>query len=325
MKLEHLDYLLTVADCGSIHEASRKLLLKQQYVSNVIKSLEEHFDTKIFERTSKGVVPTENGRYLIEKARIICDTYADMNASYLYPDNQKRIAETDRITLYLPAYLDSEYLVAVVDEFNEYFPNVDVTITSQLLREDYATVLADTSEHALLLYPCELDTETFTDRLDAVLSYEDLESTPLMLFAATTNPEAQKRSVISIKEALSLNLAILAPISLDASPIYKILRKYGEPTLTYIVDNPMMLFRLMQKRNCYTIAKHNILDNNPAILGIPFQESISLHLYLVYHPDVLESYAVRSLIQLIKKAAEPDQLNTHKKRLKAQPSVRLPP
>ena len=81
MNIEHLKYLVTVADCGSIHEASRQLLLKQQYVSNVMKSLERYFDVQIFERQSKGVVPTANGQYLIDKARkiltlfVICSTF----------------------------------------------------------------------------------------------------------------------------------------------------------------------------------------------------------------------------------------------------------
>lgn len=82
MNIEHLNYLITVADCGSIHEASRQLLFKQQYLSNVVKSLEEHFGTQIFERRPRGVVPTANGQFLIDTARQIIALYNTMENDF---------------------------------------------------------------------------------------------------------------------------------------------------------------------------------------------------------------------------------------------------
>lgn len=95
MNLDHLKYLVTVADCESIHEASRQLLLKQQYISNVIKSLERYFDVQIFERTSKGVTPTINGQYLIDKARTILTTYEERKTHTL--SRQSKVIRLQRI------------------------------------------------------------------------------------------------------------------------------------------------------------------------------------------------------------------------------------
>lgn len=298
MNIEHLKYLVTVADCGSIHEASRQLLLKQQYVSNVMKSLERYFDVQIFERQSKGVVPTANGQYLIDKARKILMLFDDMEASYQYPDNQKQLDCTESITLYLPAYLDSSQLIDALDTFNSYFPNVNVSLISHGLDETLPTQL--TVLNSLFLYPSSYSTEQFENKLPAELTYQTLHSVSLMLYAAKTNPLAQKYSVISIEKALTLPLALLIPRSTDISPVYQILQSYGTPNVQYMVDNPMLLFRMLQKKNCFTIAKPNILEGDNTIVRIPFEKPIQFDLRLIYHPDTLKSYAVRSLIKLMK-------------------------
>lgn len=298
MNIEHLKYLVTVADCGSIHEASRQLLLKQQYVSNVMKSLERYFDVQIFERQSKGVVPTTNGQYLIDKARKILTLFDDMEASYQYPDNQKQLDCTESVTLYLPAYLDGDQLVNVLDTFNEYFPNVEVSVVSHGLDESIHAQLA--ASNSLFLYPSHLSSEQFESRLPAGLTYQTLHSVPLMLYAAKTNPLAQKYTVIPIEKALTLPLAMLIPQSIDISPIYQVLQSYGKPNVQYMVDNPMLLFRMLKKKDCFTIAKPDILEGDSSIVRIPFEKPVHFDLMLVYHPDTLKSYAVRSLIRLMK-------------------------
>ena len=300
MNLDHLKYLVTVADCESIHEASRQLLLKQQYISNVIKSLERYFDVQIFERTSKGVTPTINGQYLIDKARTILTTYEEMEDSYLYPDNQKLLDCNESITLYIPVYLDSNQLLDVLDEFDSYFPNVTVTVISHGLNKTVATLL--TEPNSLFLYPANLNQEELTQRVPVELSWETISSVPLMLFAAKANPLVQKYPIISIEKALALPLALLIPQSVDISPIYQVLQSYGKPNLQYMVDNPMLLFRMLQKKNCFTIAKQNILTDDNSIVRIPFEKPVFLELLLIYHPDTLKSYAVRSLIRLMKKS-----------------------
>ena len=62
MNTEHLRYFLMTAKSGSIGKAANALHLKQQYLSNVIKSLEQQFGTKLFIRQAKGVTLTEDGQ-----------------------------------------------------------------------------------------------------------------------------------------------------------------------------------------------------------------------------------------------------------------------
>ena len=71
MNTDHLHYLLTIADCRSINKASEQLLLKQQYLSTLVKSLEKQFGIRIFDRNYRGVTLTTDGEYLIGQLRTI--------------------------------------------------------------------------------------------------------------------------------------------------------------------------------------------------------------------------------------------------------------
>lgn len=72
MNLQHLKYALEVGKTGSISQAAQNLYLNQPHLSKCIKELEENIGITIFNRTSKGVVPTKNGaEFLVYASNIV--------------------------------------------------------------------------------------------------------------------------------------------------------------------------------------------------------------------------------------------------------------
>lgn len=69
MELRLLEYMLRVAELGSINKAAADLLLSQPALSRHIAALEEEMGTKLFVRMQTGVVPTDSGNLLIDRAR----------------------------------------------------------------------------------------------------------------------------------------------------------------------------------------------------------------------------------------------------------------
>ena len=65
MKLEHLAYLKTIAECGSINQAAKKLYISQPTLSSIISSLEKELHAPLFERTKKGISLTEFGQKVV--------------------------------------------------------------------------------------------------------------------------------------------------------------------------------------------------------------------------------------------------------------------
>jgi DNA-binding transcriptional LysR family regulator len=71
MRLEQLNYLVVVAQCGSINKAAEKMFVSQPAVSSAIKMLECELQVQLLTRTRNGVVPTAHGEKVITDAEKI--------------------------------------------------------------------------------------------------------------------------------------------------------------------------------------------------------------------------------------------------------------
>lgn len=68
VKLKLLQYFKAIVDYGSISAASERLYIAQPPLSKALSQLEEQLGVTLFERTSKGMIPTEAGRHLYQRA-----------------------------------------------------------------------------------------------------------------------------------------------------------------------------------------------------------------------------------------------------------------
>ena len=71
MKLHHLRDLLAVADHGSLRAAAREIGIAQPAMTRSIQELERELGAPLFERKSRGIVPTPIGEAFIRRARSV--------------------------------------------------------------------------------------------------------------------------------------------------------------------------------------------------------------------------------------------------------------
>lgn len=72
MNLTELKYIVAIAQYGSVNAAAREMYVAQPNISKAIKNLEEEFGIRLFERSSAGMVPTEEGhRFILQSKRIL--------------------------------------------------------------------------------------------------------------------------------------------------------------------------------------------------------------------------------------------------------------
>jgi DNA-binding transcriptional LysR family regulator len=71
IELRQLRYAVATADAQSFSRAAARLNVKQITLSRRVHQLEEQLGVKLFDRTTRGAEPTENGRVVIEQARRI--------------------------------------------------------------------------------------------------------------------------------------------------------------------------------------------------------------------------------------------------------------
>ncbi len=81
-ELQSLRTLLAVIDFGSIHLAAKALYVSHSTASRQIRALEEHYGTRLFERSSAGAVPTQSclavadfARRMIAESELLIDSF----------------------------------------------------------------------------------------------------------------------------------------------------------------------------------------------------------------------------------------------------------
>ena len=88
MTLRHLKLFIAAADAGSITAAARQLYIAQPTVSIAVKELEEHYGICLFERISKRLRITEDGRRFLDYARHIVRLFDEMEQLFTDPERK---------------------------------------------------------------------------------------------------------------------------------------------------------------------------------------------------------------------------------------------
>jgi len=76
--LRHLKLFIEVADTGKMSLAAAKYYISQPTVSQAIKELEEYYNVLLFERLSKKLYITKDGKKLLRYARTVVQTFDEL-------------------------------------------------------------------------------------------------------------------------------------------------------------------------------------------------------------------------------------------------------
>jgi DNA-binding transcriptional LysR family regulator len=152
-RLESMSVVLAVAEAGSLSAAARRQKLPLATVSRKVSELEEHLRTKLFNRSSRALVPTDAGlSYIAAAKRILADiAEAERAASGEYTTPRGDLSVSTLVAL------GRLCLQPILAEFLATFPEVDVQLNLQdrtvdLLEEhiDVALRVGDLADSSLI-------------------------------------------------------------------------------------------------------------------------------------------------------------------------------
>ena len=103
MNITELRYLVAIMECGSVSAAAKRLYAAQPNVSKALKNLEEEYHLRIFERSSTGMIPTEQGRHFIEQAERVLRVMIPhaTYASYAAVDYLEKVSSIERLHIHI--------------------------------------------------------------------------------------------------------------------------------------------------------------------------------------------------------------------------------
>lgn len=140
MKMQQLEYFVTVSQCGSLGKAAEKLFTSQPNVSKVIHSLETELGTPLFERNPRGLKLNEYGKAIFEYANGIMT-----NAGCITSICKQHIPETFSVS----TFQSNSLARLLADLYNEY-PNIRINHRQANIEEIVKNVETNISEIGII-------------------------------------------------------------------------------------------------------------------------------------------------------------------------------
>jgi DNA-binding transcriptional LysR family regulator len=147
METRFLDSFVTIAECGSMAEAARRLNVTPTALAQRVRVLEDELHVKLIERSGRTVQLTEGGARVLARARRFQREVRELKAAA----SEDAFAGELRLGTISTAL--TGMLPAILSTLAELHPKVDVFIEADVSRLLYHNVLSEALDAALLIEP----------------------------------------------------------------------------------------------------------------------------------------------------------------------------
>lgn len=264
MKLQQLRYVVKVAECGSITEASRRLFVSQPSITASIRDLENEMGVHIFERTNKGVIVSEEGETFLGYARQVLDQADLLEGKYKGASEQ--VPHFSVICQHYSFAVNA--FVDVIREFDA--ARYDFTLREEQTHEIIEDVAHMKSELGIL-YLSEHNREVIERMLAAnELVFEGLFCATPHVFVCADHPLADHASV-TLEDLEDYPFLSYEQGSYNSFYYSEELTSTFERRKNIRVRDRATLFNLAMGLNGYTVCSGVISHelNGPGIISIP--------------------------------------------------------
>lgn len=169
MEIRHLRLVKAIVEEGSITRAQDSLHLTQSALSHQLKEAEQQLGTRIFLRINKKLVLTQAGEKVYELALEILNKLSTTQHSI----RQMLQGEVGEIRISTECYTSYYWLPALMQQFGQLYPNVDLKIVMEATHNPLQKLLGGELDVAITSDPIKSQnigyTEIFEDEMLAVV------------------------------------------------------------------------------------------------------------------------------------------------------------
>lgn len=286
MEIRQLTYFVTIAECSSFSEASRKCFISQSAISQQIKLLEDELGTSLFMRTSHRVSLTESGKMLLPLAK------STLNSIRLCKERMKEVNSMLKGSLSIGlTYSLESYLRQPFVTFMRLYPNVQLNIVYKTLPE-----LITMLRHNELDLAFGIKVEGEEDWVESkpVLQYR------LVAVMRDTHPLVH-REQLSFSE-LKLQRVILPEANIrDKNAIEHFLTTEAcEIKQCTFINDANAILNILMMGNFISILPEHIIKGYGNLRAVPVAELSQPFVSYAYYPkDAFRKKAVDCFLELI--------------------------
>ena len=192
MDIQVLEYIVTIADCGSISKASQKLFITQSGLNQQLIKLENRLGIKIFERDNHHLEITPAGQLIVDSAteilRIRRNTLtqlSDLHASI-----------SGLISLGLTHEHGIDVFTAIYQQFHQRYPHIDFSLAEKIVVDQYQMLGRGSLDLGIVLI------KKLPAEIQRTLIREDLYQEDLLLGIPLSHPLASRAVPLSAGKPL---------------------------------------------------------------------------------------------------------------------------
>ena len=201
MKINTIQYFVTLTECESINEAAKKLHVSQPSLSKSLILLEEELGAKLFVRSNSGIALTEIGKSILPEARLMLEYYK----------RWKQLANEvslNSINIYSHGSLVDFLIPDIIMSLKEDYPEIGIEQVPSPAPERFIT--KDTRNPALALTICTRKDESLFQ------TYVEMQGNePITLFKGCYECLVNRESPLAHKKTVSMadlkNLCLVTP------------------------------------------------------------------------------------------------------------------
>lgn len=203
MQLDTLKTIVAIADKGSLRKAADALCTSFQNTSRVLLQAEDEWNVQLFQRTSKGMIPTNEGQIALTTAREMLALYEKMLLQFQHsktaPAEQPNDSIAGTLRLTSSIMVNNAFLNDLLLEFSMQYPRINVG----LFEEDAYLIQNNATTHIALAPRINTDAPLSSDGIQPLLEDQ------VVLLVKSGSLFDQQQS-ISLKKIAELPLVLIA-------------------------------------------------------------------------------------------------------------------
>lgn len=273
MRVETMEYFITLARTGSIRQAAAELYITNQGLSQALQQLESELNTKLLYRHGKVLQLTAAGTVFLKYAERVLSLYEEMKEELRPFGSALANAEKERLTIYVTPIISHTVLSRILSIFQKRFGDYPLSIIEMDAEVLLRDVELNRNSIGILQAPQHL-IEASEMLGSGRAELKDLDVSPLLVSAATNSPAAEKR-VITTDDLETLPLALYG---MEASLARKLLRG-KQPQIVFNSANLLLCRDRIAKSNAIGFS-NDILEkyvHGPKLTTIPLEQRVDMH------------------------------------------------
>jgi DNA-binding transcriptional LysR family regulator len=270
MNIRELKCFKVVYEENSINRAAKKLYITSQGLGRIIANLEKELDTQLFERSAKGVRPTNSAEILYDNVNQLIDQFT-LITSAIKQSNEKE----SKLSIDCASGVLIALSFQVLSNFIEKHPDIEVTwkeTSNENAKHEISLFLSDIALVVGKVTDEDIVSELVGKKEAIVLVYKGHR-----LF---------DKEVLTIHELIDEDLITLNENYQIYHDFIAACRKHNmAPNIVAMTQDSLFLYKLCKQKVGLGIlldfsAETLLLDE---IRAIPLQANISWDIYMIYH------------------------------------------